>query len=341
MSFAPLSNSFDFSATFNLSLSPLLFRGLNSDTMKLLEAAGNLADAIGDYQDALANFCGNHNSRPICNNPAPVNEPSPSDSRQPSGSLQVKGDVITTAGGYQIEMVGKYEWKITGPDGKTTRVWGDPHVDEGDGGKWDFKRNSTFVLGDGTRVNVTTAPYGDMTVTSGLEIISGNDRVLVSNIDKGKGEIGTVTQDGYQHVNGFGGNDVFVMGRESDDWSFTGKEIIGSNNGGESFKLGSDLYAGNNTQTDYNNGADFINTLLNNFMNNFMDSWRPNDFGFNPYCDNGSSSSDNSSTKYDRQQHLRSLADVFHALSDAYNALARFFSLSDQIASNRNRFMMA
>src|SRR3712207_7111164 len=42
-----------------------------------------------------------------------------------------------------------YEWKITGPDGKTTRVWGDPHVDEGDregNNDWEFKRNSTFVL---------------------------------------------------------------------------------------------------------------------------------------------------------------------------------------------------
>ena len=83
-----------------------------------------------------------------------------------------------------------------------------------------------------------------MTVTSGLEIISGNDRVTVEGIDKGKGVVGQVTQDGYAHSNSFSG-DVFVMGSETDDWSYQGKEVIGSNNGGESFKLGNDLTAGN------------------------------------------------------------------------------------------------
>jgi hypothetical protein len=174
--------------------------------------------------------------------------PNPGDASQPSGSLKVddKG-VITTPGGYKIEATGQHEWKVTGPDGKHTRVWGDPHVDEGDGGKWDFKRDSTFVLGDGTRINCSTKPWGDgsMTVTGGLEIISGNDRVQVTDIDKGKGKVGQVTQDGYAHANSFGNKDVFVMGKETDDWSFTGKEVIGSNNGGESFKLGNALAAGN------------------------------------------------------------------------------------------------
>ena len=121
---------------------------------------------------------------------------------------------------------------------------------EGDGGKWDFKKDSTFVLGDGTRINVTTKPYGNgMTVTGGLDIISGNDRVQIKDIDQGKGKTGQVTQDGYQHVNDFGGKDVFVMGKETDDWSFTGKEIVGSNNGGDSFKLGKDLAPGSPTTT--------------------------------------------------------------------------------------------
>ncbi|MFY0574343.1 DUF1521 domain-containing protein [Cystobacter fuscus] len=175
--------------------------------------------------------------------------PSPTDSSHPSGSLKTSPDgVITTPGGYKIEATSKHEWKITGPDGKSTRVWGDPHVDEGDGGKWDFKRDSTFVLGDGTRINVSTVPAdNNMTVTGGLEIISGNDRVKVTDIDKGKGKVGNVTQDGYAHANSFGGKDVFVMGKETDDWSFQGKEVIGSNNGGESFKLGNELKPGTAT----------------------------------------------------------------------------------------------
>ncbi len=172
--------------------------------------------------------------------------PRPRDACHPQGSLKTDPQgVVTTPGGYKIESTEQFGFTITGPDGKSTRVWGDPHVAEGDGGTWDFKRDSTFVLGDGTRVNVTTAPYGNgMTVTSGLEIISGNDRVQMSDIDKGKGKTGNVTQDGYQHANSFGGKDVFVMGKETDDWSFQGKEVIGSNNGGDSFKLGDALPAG-------------------------------------------------------------------------------------------------
>ncbi len=173
--------------------------------------------------------------------------PRPPDRCHPPGSLKTDPNgVVTTPGGYKVEPLGQFEWKITGPDGKSTRIWGDPHVDEGDGGKWDFKRDSTFVLGDGTRINVTTKPYGNggMTVTGGLEIISGNDRVQITDIDKGKGQTGPVTHDGFQHVNSFGGKDVFVMGRETDDWSFQGREIIGSNNGGDTFRLGQDLPPG-------------------------------------------------------------------------------------------------
>jgi hypothetical protein len=172
--------------------------------------------------------------------------PSSGDSGQPAGSLKTDSSgVVTTPGGYKIEATGQFDWKITGPDGKETKVWGDPHVKEGDGGTWDFKRDSTFVLGDGTRINCSTTPYGNgATVTKGLEIISGNDRVEISDIDKGKGKTGQVTQDGFQKVNSFGGKDVFVMGKETDDWSFQGKEVIGSENGGESFKLGNDLAPG-------------------------------------------------------------------------------------------------
>lgn len=183
----------------------------------------------------------------VCN--GTPSAPAPTDSGHPSGSLKKDANgVITTPGGYKIEQLKQHDWKITGPDGKSTLIWGDPHVKESDGGAFDFKRDSTFVLGDGTRINVKTVPWGNnMTVTGGLEIISGNDRVQVTDINKGKGKVGDITQDGFQHVNSFGGKDVFVMGKETDDWSFQGKEIIGSNNGGESFKLGNALGVGTPT----------------------------------------------------------------------------------------------
>lgn len=189
----------------------------------------------------IGDICG---PRPRCCFPR---LPRPPDRCHPQGSLKTDpaSGAVTTPGGYKIEPLSQYDWKITGPDGKHTLVHGDPHVAEGDGGKWDFKRDSTFVLGDGTRINVSTKPHGPhASVTSGLEIISGNDRVQISDIDKGKGKTGPVTQDGFSRVNSFGNKDVFVMGRETDDWSFQGREVIGHNNGGESFVLGNALPAG-------------------------------------------------------------------------------------------------
>lgn len=181
-----------------------------------------------------------------------ISPPVREDRCHPTGSLKVdqQSGVITTPGGYKIEQIGQYEWKICGPDGKWTRIWGDPHVQEsdrsGEATAWDFKRDSTFVLPDGTRINVSTKPFNDMTVTSQLEVINGNDRVLVTDIDKGKGKVGAVTHDGTEQSANRCGRDVFIMGCETDDWYFQGKEIIGSNNGGESFKLGQ----GNNANTN-------------------------------------------------------------------------------------------
>ncbi len=176
---------------------------------------------------------------PFCGTPDQAN------STHPSGSLKAdsQNGVITTPGGYKIEMTKATEWKITTPEGKSTRIWGDPHVAEGDGGKWDFKRDSTFMLPDGTRINVSCTPpnKNGYTVTKGLEIINGNDRVQVSDINTGKGKVGNVTPDGFANVNKFGNKDVFVMSGDGDDWTFQGKEITGSKNQGADFITGKEM----------------------------------------------------------------------------------------------------
>jgi hypothetical protein len=148
---------------------------------------------------------------------------------------------VTTSGGYKIEPLGQFEWKITGPDGKDTRIWGDPHVAEKDGGKWDFKKDSTFVLPDGTKIHCKTTPWGngDMTVTQSLQIENNGQVVDITGIDKGKGQVGQVRQ-GQATVQT---QQTFVMGKESDDWSFQGKEILGDN-GADNFKLGNALEPG-------------------------------------------------------------------------------------------------
>ena len=184
-----------------LTLNPEITALLDAST-KFLEAAGNFLGGMQRLNEQLA--------QTGAQQPAPVSMPSPSDSTHPAGSLQVKDNVVTTPGGYKIEMLGQFEWKITDKEGHSTRIWGDPHVDEGDREgtvDWDFKRDTTFVLGDGTRINVKTVPWGSsgMTVTGSLDIISGNDFVRIIDVDKGVGKIGTVTQDGYQRTNDYGG----------------------------------------------------------------------------------------------------------------------------------------
>jgi Domain of Unknown Function (DUF1521) len=335
---------------FGRGFSPFALGGPGTDISSLLEAASRFFGAAGDLAAELARLAGGNTQgtgSPQCTC-APVSPPTPEDSTHPAGSLKVDGDTVTTAGGYEIKMIGKHEWQITGPDGKTTRIWGDPHVDEGDrdgNSDWDFKRNSTFVLGDGTRINVTTVPGGadGMTVTGSLEIISGNDRVEVENIDKGKGEIGTVTQDGYQRANSFDG-DVFVMGRESDDWSFTGREIVGSKNGGEEFELGGELHPRGSEPVPFGEAGQWLSSLFKDFFNQWQNSpWQVNRAGTNPYYDvnsnqglgNDGDRSVRADRRYDRRRHMETMADAFRAFAQVFDVLARVFSLSEQLSAGR------
>lgn len=343
-------NIFNFNSN---GIQPGFFEGINPTALTGVNDV--LSDIFSDFAQLFDSVGGSFSGNQSIAAGGCVVPPSPFESSHPQGSLKADGNVVTTPGGYKIEATGQFEWKITGPDGKTTRVWGDPHVAEGDGGTWDFKRNSTFVLGDGTRVNVTTAPYGKdgMTVTSGLEIINGNDRVTVSGIDKGKGVVGQVTQDGYAHSNTFGGNDVFVMGRETDDWSYQGKEVIGSNNGGDSFKLGGDLPAGNTNGT--NSGEfdlhEFLKSFFNDLVGNWNNSWQPNRLGSNPYYDGLSGSNgltggnDNnnfrSGNNYDRSRHQDQMRQAFRLFGELFSVMARLSSLSDQMSSFRSRAIYA
>jgi hypothetical protein len=334
-------NIFNFNSN---GVQPDVFAGIDSSALS--GVSDILSDIFSDFAQLFdsvgSQFSGNQSiAAGGCCVP-----PSPFESSQPQGSLKTDGSVITTPGGYKIEATGQFEWTITGPDGKSTRVWGDPHVAEGDGGKWDFKRNSTFVLGDGTRINVSTAPHGNsgMTVTSGLEIISGNDRLTVSDIDKGKGVISEITPDGYAHANSFGDRDVFVMGRESDDWSFQGKEITGSNNGGDSFRLGGDLAAGNANNL-WSGNLDF-NRLLHNFVNDLINDWnqdwQPNRIGSNPYYNGLAGNNDLwSGNNYNRPQHQNQMRQAFRLFGELFNVLARLSSLSEQMSAFRSRTIYA
>ena len=81
-------------------------------------------------------------------------------------------------------------------DGSTTRIWGDPHVDQGADGssEWDFKTTSTFVLEDGTKITCSTvdvngqavdAPTNGVSISNRLTITNGDNAIVVDNIGGG------------------------------------------------------------------------------------------------------------------------------------------------------------
>jgi hypothetical protein len=136
-----------------------------------------------------------------------------------------------------------------------------------------------------------------------------------------------------------------------------GKEIIGSNNGGESFKLGNDLPVG--TQNGSNNlweGNFDFNQLLSNFVNDLINDWNqnwtPNQLGSNPYYNDSNNPTNNNSTNndsnslwagnnYNRPQHQNQLREAFRLFGQLFNVLARLSSLSDQMSAFRNRAIYA
>ncbi|WP_164014979.1 DUF1521 domain-containing protein [Pyxidicoccus trucidator] len=270
---------------------------------------------------------------------------------RPADKLKVDSNsgTITTPGGYKIEQLGQFEWKISGPDGKSTRVWGDPHVDESDGGKFDFKKNTTFALPDGTQIHVTTKPWGNsgMTVTGQLDITCGSDRVTVSDIDKGKGKITEgLKKDGYEKLVDFRNksDDILYMGKESDDWSFNGREVIGDVNGGESFKVGDLLAAGHysvdGTKTEqWQPGKakpevrdDFVDRINKAVEKLFDLTKETRAFGHNPFRGTDDLG------KYDKQEHKDGINDAFSNVKQMFRALDEITKLNDMV-SRRNFFV--
>jgi len=278
---------------------------------------------------------------------APVSAPDLADCCHPAGSLYTDGDTIYTPGGYRVEMLGQYEWRVTGPDGKWIRVHGDPHVDEGDRDgacDWDFKRDTTFVLGDGTRVNVTTVPGGaeGMTVTSRIEVVSGFQSVTAEGIDEGKGRIGEV---GFHFADTFTG-DVVTMGAETDDWTFRGREIVGSRDGGSSFELGDVMRS-----TDgrfYVELFVFVTWVFESFFGEWrLNDWGPNGLSCNPYTqyhrfDWQTDRRDRidearARREEERRLYMESLAEGFRAVAQMFDALARHERAREELSGWRNQ----
>jgi hypothetical protein len=178
-----------------------------------------------------------------------------------------------------------------------------------------------------------------MTVTGKLEIVSGGQCVTVTGIDEGRGQIGEV---GYYSADTFTG-DVLTMGAETDDWTFRGREITGSRDGGASFLLGD--YAQGPNGNFYVAAFIFVTWMFESFLGEWrLNDWGPNGRGCNPYAlyDRPIWETDGEDDRRrrvleDRRLYTESLADSFRAVADMFDALARLARIREELSDWRYR----
>jgi hypothetical protein len=102
--------------------------------------------------------------------------------------------ILLTHGAYTIELKDHEVFVYDQHGDLQTRIWGDPHVDEGGDGKddWHFGDDSTFVLPDGTKLCLDTEPNSNGEwVVQQVNVLAGNDHYNY----KAGGKDGSMTQD--------------------------------------------------------------------------------------------------------------------------------------------------
>lgn len=116
--------------------------------------------------------------------------------------------------------------------GAVTRISGDPHVDVGNDGKndWDFKKDMTFQLDDGTKITVGTVPADNgTTYSSSLTITNGDKAMQVTGLagDKdGKDNLKVVQSDeGGKAIDDFT-LDGFTISENGKNWADASGQTI-------------------------------------------------------------------------------------------------------------------
>ncbi|WP_211824395.1 DUF1521 domain-containing protein [Kistimonas asteriae] len=137
---------------------------------------------------------------------------------------------IALDNGNKIVIHGNSEaWSIVDANGNSTKIWGDPHVSEGDrNGYWDFQSDGTFMLDDGTKIQVKTTAKDrkDGNVyTDSLTITKGNQSIEVTGIADNKPQIGEPALNGAMLDQATNDGHVFKMGDQADDWVYEGSEL--------------------------------------------------------------------------------------------------------------------
>ena len=137
--------------------------------------------------------CGCHGS-----DPADGSSGSPPSSGNSGEPFKVSGNTVDT-GRYCITASKDEHGRLEVTDkqtGKKFKVWGDPHLETGDGDKTDFhKKACTVNLPDGTKITIDPTDGGDKTFIEKVAITRGDQAVEMTGF-QGEGEIKTEQKTG-------------------------------------------------------------------------------------------------------------------------------------------------
>lgn len=176
------------------------------------------------------------------------------------GIEQLGPNKFKLSSGTIVEATGKSnEWTVTMPDGKKSRIWGDPHVEvfnkDGkmlkNGGKFDIKRQTSLTLPTGEKLTVEMTPprANGYTVTKNVHIQDGSQRVSITGIDTNKPKSSGIKNDRYEFDAKMKDGDQIAISAKDGSWLLNGKNrILGSSKAGAEFRVGANVGQGELTQ---------------------------------------------------------------------------------------------
>jgi hypothetical protein len=116
------------------------------------------------------------------------------------GGLSVNGNTVNT-GEYTIDASTANSGTLTVTDnctGQSFKVWGDPHIDGGNGQTADFQHApATFRLPDGTEINVNPTNNPGVNTINNVTITKGNDAVTMTGFTGGNIQTQHLPGEGY------------------------------------------------------------------------------------------------------------------------------------------------
>ena len=158
---------------------PFMYTEIDTTFTGILDA--NILPTTPEAQQAVAAYTAAHQAALDANGKALTGSGVTLWNGTPALNPPANGDVFITGDGQRIDVKGHdvriYSKNADGTYKRETRIWGDPHVNEGGGGDdWHFGDDSTFILPDGTKICLNTEETSPgVFVVKGVDIMSGED----------------------------------------------------------------------------------------------------------------------------------------------------------------------